>query len=282
MSIGQSPEPSSVRSAAYGLGIMSVMPLPELALMEEESHIDVHIRLADVCPPEMPQPASSWFGISESDGYLHWSDVGTFHVRNGSEIVVQKATDIPESELRLFLLGPALALLLHQRGLLVLHASAISIDGHAVAFLGAQGRGKSTLAGALYARGHNLVADDIVAVDLCYAAQPVVFPGFPQLKLWPEAVSEIGETPDRLRRLHGRYDKRAYPATRGFSTAPLPLRCLYVLDEGAEARIEDLSQHAAFVELIRHTYTARVLEANPDPSHFRQCAAVASTLPVAV
>jgi hypothetical protein len=52
------------------------------------------------------------------------------------------------------------------RGLDVLHASAVAIEGRAVAFLGASGAGKTTLAAHLAARGARLVTDDVLAVDL--------------------------------------------------------------------------------------------------------------------
>ena len=101
--------------------------------------------------------------------------------------------------LRLYLLGPALALLLHQRGFLVLHASAVSLDGGVVAFLGHSGHGKSTTAATLHARGAAIVADDVVAVDLGAPGGPAALPGFPLLKLWPDAVTALGENPRTCR-----------------------------------------------------------------------------------
>jgi hypothetical protein len=265
-----------MNGSAYGLGIISAVPLPEL--VHEDRHIDVRIRFGNVMCTECSCDNTRWFGITGNEGHLH-HQIGTFRVRNGDEITISPARDADESELRLFLLGPALALLLHQRGQLVLHASAISIGDQAVAFLGEHGWGKSTLAGALYARGHTIVADDVVAVHAA-DTQPTVYPGFPQLKLWPEAVRQIGGEPADLPRLHRRYEKRAYPAHRGFSTRPLPLRCIYVLAEDSQALVEDIATQASLVELIRHTYTTRVLETTPDPGHFRQCVSLASSIPV--
>ena len=52
------------------------------------------------------------------------------------------------------------------RGREVLHASAVALDGRAVAFLGASGVGKTSLAARLVARGAPLVTDDVLAVDV--------------------------------------------------------------------------------------------------------------------
>jgi serine kinase of HPr protein (carbohydrate metabolism regulator) len=65
--------------------------------------------------------------------------------------------------------------LLQQRGRLVLHASAVTVDLGVVAFMGGPGWGKSTMAAAMYARGHSIVADDVTAVR-ADKAHPVVHP----------------------------------------------------------------------------------------------------------
>ena len=259
---------------AYGLGIHSALLLPELVM--EEAEVIVHVRLGDTSPVDLADVRA----ITADEADLSWKDIGIFHVRRGNEIVINPAPGADESVLRLFTLGPVLALLLRQRGRLVLHGSAVSIDGEAVAFLGDQGWGKSTIAATLYARGHKLVADDVVALEMDGAGSPTLYPGFPRLKLWPDAVTMMGKTPDTLQRLHPRYEKRAYPAARGFSTKALSLRCVYILAQGTDAQVETLEPQAALAELIRHTYSAPSLDANRAPSHLRQCASLVGNVPI--
>lgn len=73
--------------------------------------------------------------------------------------------------------GALLAVRLMLHGRLVLHASAVRHDGHALAFVGASGMGKSTLAAALCGDGCDLIADDVLRVDLDDAGTPLVYPG---------------------------------------------------------------------------------------------------------
>ncbi|HVW41029.1 MAG TPA: hypothetical protein VHC18_06740 [Amycolatopsis sp.] len=61
--------------------------------------------------------------------------------------------------------GALLAVHLMLRHCLVLHASAVRLNGQAVAFVGASGMGKSTLATAMCGIGCDLVADDVLHVD---------------------------------------------------------------------------------------------------------------------
>lgn len=75
----------------------------------------------------------------------------------------------------------AVHLRLHQE--LVLHASGVCRDDRAVAFVGASGMGKSTLAAALCGAGCVLVSDDLLRVDLTDPAKVLVHPGSTENRL---------------------------------------------------------------------------------------------------
>ena len=68
--------------------------------------------------------------------------------------------------------GALLAVHLMLRHRLVLHASAVRLERQAVAFVGASGMGKSTLAAAMCGIGCELVADDVLHVDGALRVHP--------------------------------------------------------------------------------------------------------------
>lgn len=74
-------------------------------------------------------------------------------IDNGMRVTIEPSSDNPV-DIRALLMGPVQAILWHQRGLLPLHASAVSVNGKAIALAGPSGAGKSTLAAALAASGH--------------------------------------------------------------------------------------------------------------------------------
>jgi hypothetical protein len=74
--------------------------------------------------------------------------------------------DVDPDLLPIYLTGTVLAVVLMLRGHPVLHASAVEVDGKAVAFVGASGMGKSTLATAFCGQGAALITDDVLRVDL--------------------------------------------------------------------------------------------------------------------
>jgi hypothetical protein len=197
--------------------------------------------------------------MSAEEAYLLWDWVGAFWVRAGREIIIEPSTGVEERAIRLPLLGMVLGALLQQRGYLALHASAVALNGSVVAFLGRKGAGKSTMAAALYARGHHLVADDLVALYVNGSENPMALPGFPQLKLWPEAAAaSLGEDAETLPRLNADYEKRGRTTADRFSPSALPLRRMYLLAQSSDPGIEPLPPQEAIINLIGQSYAARV------------------------
>jgi hypothetical protein len=268
---------------AYGLGIQSALHLPELVPGMTAADVVVRMGRVDRVPSVEDGTGAGFWATTEEACHFQ-EDVGAFLVRGGREIIIDAAPGVEERVLRMSLLGPALGLLLHQKGRVVLHASAVEVADSAVAFMGARGWGKSALAAALYARGYRIVADDVTAIEVS-AGCPTVFPGFPQLKLWPEVVASLGEDPEALPRLHPLFEKRARYVSSGFSHRALPLRCIYVLAEGPAMEIEPIPPQERVIQLLRHWYGARfgdgLLQAEgAAPSHFLQCARFASTVTI--
>ena len=93
--------------------------------------------------------------------------------RGGRQAHVEADAAVAPGLLAEFLAGPVLAVLMEQRGAFVLHASAVEIDGAAVAFVAASGGGKSTTAGFFAARGHAVATDDLLPLFVSGPQDPV-------------------------------------------------------------------------------------------------------------
>ena len=273
--------------SAYGLTIQSALSLPELtpgAGAQSGSGDEVFVRFGPVDPiPSELNPDGFGFWSTDHEACHFLEKVGAFLVRGGREIVIDRAPGVEDRVLRLSLLGPVLALVLHQRGFLVMHASVVARDDDAVAFIGKNGWGKSTIAAALYTKGYDLVTDDVAAITIAQEGASIV-PGFPQVKLWPEAATLLGETPERLPLLHPGFDKRAWRTGRGFAAAPRRLRRIYALAAGPEQPAEPVPPREACFELLGHWYGHRfgrgLWQGAAAALRLRQCAAVADRVPM--
>ena len=129
---------------AYGLGIASCLPCPRLR--SGSGPPDVFVRCGSL-PDGLPGARSGGVCYQATSNQLLLSvpGVARFLVSDGREILVERAANADDDDVRLFLLGPALGALLQQRGLLVFEGSAIEASRGAVALLGHSGAGKSTI-----------------------------------------------------------------------------------------------------------------------------------------
>lgn len=267
---------------AYGLSIHSDLALPEL--VTETRNADVVFRFGKVngAGLELLDEARS-FKATPNEAYYYLEGVGKFLVCEGREVIVDPSSNAYERTVRLCLLGPIVALLLHQRGELVLHASTVDVGGNAISFMGGQGWGKSTLAAAVHVRGYGMLADDVTAIHMD-SSKPMAIPAYPQLKLWPNSIIALGHTPEALPVLHPDFTKRALRVTSGFAVMPSPLKRVYVIAAGPHVEVEPLSPQESLIELLRHSYAARfgnhLLEATGIATHFMHCARLAQNISV--
>lgn len=184
-----------------------------------------------------------------------------------------------------YLLGPVFGLLLRLRGVVCLHASAVSIEGRAVAFVGPPGAGKSTTAAACSKMGHSVLSDDIVAMEErqgCFYA----LAAHPQLRLWPESVKLLYGCAEALPRFNPECDKRGLrPGDLGtqFEDRALPLRAIYVLgDRRSDLTpfVERLGPKAALLSLLPGSYGNSILDREMRAREFEVLGRLVSTVSV--
>ncbi|AXV38897.1 hypothetical protein [Methanobacterium sp. BAmetb5] len=178
---------------AFGLEISSEIELP--GMMEGSDKPEVKIIRGEVDPLQVnkAEVEGDNYLVNGEDVYLWWDDIGKVKISEGELVTVESDKDLKSSDdLKIipFLLGPVMALLLHQRGFLVLHGSAVNTGTGAVAFLGHRGNGKSTTAIHLYVEGYPLIADDILAIKFDDEGLPLVYPGYPHVRLSDEATTK--------------------------------------------------------------------------------------------
>jgi hypothetical protein len=265
---------------AYGVTIQSEIDLPGLETSQDTP--EVIVRLGRVEKPPCSPDAQRAHFIDRQEMRVFWQGVGTFLVRLGREVIIQPEPATEDDVVRLFLLGPVLSILLNQRGFLVLHASVVKVGSAAVGFLGEKGWGKSTTAATLNARGHALVADDILAVLPGTLDAPMVQPGLPHFKLWPEAAAaSFGDDPNTLARLHSKVEKRIRVANRGVGRKPIPLSRIYVLDRGETLESIPMTPSRSLMALVQHTFLSKIIRPMGESGdNFRQCSRLVQSVPI--
>ena len=243
----------------FSLNIRSEIELPELFPAEFACSPDVVVRRGAMNKLGAGvRPSGDGLQIEVAEG-------AAFLVNEGRDIIVDADTAMPERNVRLILLGTAFGALLHQRGMLPLHANAIDVDGRAVAFMGEAGAGKSTLAAWFHGRGFSLIADDVCAVGFDETGAAFAAPGLPRLRLWLEALHTTGREPAGLERSYvnsgAGIDKFDVPmASDAVSGSNLALAGIYLLTRGEDFEIRELKGTEAADALFSNTYRGSLIE----------------------
>jgi hypothetical protein len=190
---------------------------------------DVVIRLGKV-PHSLQNPTGGGvlYQIEPRRFLLNVDHVARYLVSDGNEILIDPSPGSDLSSIKLFLFGAVFGALLHQRGILPLHGSAIVTHRGAVVFAGVSGSGKSTLACAFHQKGYLVLSDDICAISL--GESPVVISGNPFLMLWADALRELDV--DRVGLLPARpgIEKYILPLGEGFAAEAAALHAIYILE----------------------------------------------------
>lgn len=170
---------------------------------------------------------TTWYTAVETEsGYvLRFSECGEFVISADlSEVVVRRDADGRPDLLPILLAGTVSAFLLTLRGVSVLHASAVAVDGVGLAFVGRSGQGKSTLATLMCLAGAELVTDDVLAVDPGPPATCVG--GASELRLREAAAHLADAQPDRPSRMTA--DERRSFAPMSAPAGPLLLAAIII------------------------------------------------------
>ncbi len=175
--------------AFYGSRLRSEVPLslvPFCAIQQDPP--DMELKFGHV-PEFLPETvwSSPFVSIAANGSALvRAPSAGRFFVKDGREITLESASGSTALEIETFLMSAVAGIILHQRGVLPLHASCVEIDGIAIAVCGISGLGKSTLAAALVRQGAILISDDICPVWFSEGVA-VAMQGSTGLRLWPDS-----------------------------------------------------------------------------------------------
>jgi hypothetical protein len=269
-----------------GITFFSEIVLPELPLIQQQGATPhpVTIRLGEVSDrlPGAVELDPDCFATA-SQYLLRINGVGRYLVTNGREIVVSPEAGACPLDVRAWLLGTIFVVLCQQRGLLPLHASAVStepVNGRqgAIAFLARSGQGKSSLAAHLAQRGLRVLADDVCLIDPAPADNLMVIPSAPWLKLWRNSLQRLGRQAEGLERVFSEDDKYRLPLETAGKREPIrKLVFLEGNEESSSLRMEEVPPVKALPWLLNLTHQAYVLEATGQRQEsFLRCGRVLS------
>ncbi len=190
----------------YGLRIQSELPLTA-PVADESDEVNLIIRRGEGLPAAATAPPGEiWakadfgngFGVQltklKSGWSLFYPQTGEVRLSNDLRSATAHALPGKDAILPLLLIGSVPAWWLSLGGEAILHASAVAVGDEAVAFIGASGMGKSTLATLLCSAGASLITDDVLRLRPEGESFHCHW-GTGELRLRPNAASLAGKFP---------------------------------------------------------------------------------------
>ena len=198
----------------HGLLVRSDLALEEPTVDSDSYDIEVRLgparHVPDASPPgeavvQLASHDRTFYSASRNaEGYvLRFPELCDFAISpDCRSIVCHPHLGTETGLIPILIRGTLVSLVLNLQGHHVLHASAVAVNGRAIAFAGAAGMGKSTCAALLCSVGGHLVSDDVLRVRLDPAW---CFRGASAIRIRPAAADvvdmfevrpEVRETPD--------------------------------------------------------------------------------------
>jgi hypothetical protein len=222
----------------------------------------------------------SAYGVKElsykkrKDGHLlRFPALADFYISFSAKVMhCHPAPGVPLTTVRHLLLDQALPRCLAQRGMVMLHASAVSLPQGLVLFIGRTGEGKSTLAGYFHQAGNAAVSDDCVRI-LEDQGTVRAIPSYSGLRFWEDSRQILFPSlQGTLPTAH--YSSKARVQVNHLKINPLcddsqngyPVLAVIILSskrEGSEARevqLAELPRRQAFIEMMKQTFQLDVTD----------------------
>ncbi len=164
---------------------------------------------------------------------------------------------------------PLLAVL---RGREVLHASAVALDDKVIALVGGSGAGKTSLALQMVARGAELFADDVLALEL-RDGEVVAHPGAGVVNLSPGERGRLNGMIDESQ-VAGQ-DEQGMRVVVERETRTLGLAAVYFIERPDVAESVNFERLDSSDRVLGATFNLSILDAERLRTHLEVCAEVA-------
>jgi hypothetical protein len=214
-----------------------------------------------------------------ASGYLlRFPDQTDFLIsEDGLDIRCHPAANATRDTVEHYYRDQVLPRVLSHQGHTMVHASAVSIDDHAVAFIGETGCGKSTLAAAFGQCGTPMLADDCIQLNL-ENGHVTATPFDTGARLWPDSLQALFETTPALSPMAYYSSKKRLTSGGKVIDTPLPIKAVFFLEapdacrNNRQINISPITKQNALMNLIKQSFQLDVTDQQKNTALFNRLA----------
>ncbi len=214
---------------------------------------------------------------------LRFPELADFEVSgDGTRVIAIPFEAIDDATLEHLYINQVQPLALSRQGQPAFHASAVSMSGTAVAFIGRTGLGKSTLAASFALDGTPFLTDDSLIIDET-GDTIAVRPSHASLRLWEDSVEAIAGAGHKSADAVSFTSKTRLLAGDALAHVdrPVPVRAAYLLcNEFVESvRFEELEGAARHMAWVENSFLLDIQDRESLSRHFDWTHRISSKIP---
>lgn len=261
----------------YGLKIKTDFEIPEL-LKSNDVNYEINI-CTGITPINVLKSIEQGINI-----YLNYKEiwfnikyVGTFLIYNGNTIIVDKDKNADIEDIKAYLLGTALGMILFQRNTLAIHGGTIVINNKTLTIIGEPGAGKSTLTTALRLNNHLFMADDVSVINDNFMMNS----SYPQQKLCKDTMLKLGYSLNQFKKIDDDREKYKIPVKEDFVSRPVKIGaiCEIKIGDNSKVEIEEINGKEKLLILLNNIYRIELIKKSGiQPEYFKKCLEIAQNI----
>ncbi|OOM09345.1 hypothetical protein [Clostridium saccharobutylicum] len=263
----------------YGLKIKSDIEFPELL---ESNDVNYEINICIGITPSnvldsIKQGRNLYLSSNCKEIWFNIKSVGTYLIYNGNTIVVDKNANADIEDLKAYLLGTALGMVLFQRNTLAIHGGTIVVNNKTLTIVGYSGVGKSTLTTALRLNKYLFMADDISTINDNFTINS----SYPQQKLCKDTMLRLGYELNKFKKIDDDREKYKIPVRKDFISKPVKMGaiCEIKIRNNPKVEIEEIKGREKLIILINNIYRIELIRKNGmPPEYFKKCLQIAQNI----
>ena len=266
----------------YGLNIESTVEICELEVINKDCSIDARLYYGEVDDDiKLSIKNGHNTGYDKDSMWFNIEVVAIYHIYGGDTILIQPYDNSSFNQIKLYILGSVMGMLLLQKNIVAIHGGGIVINGKGCIFTGEKGAGKSTITTALRKKGYKFLADDVCSIA---DDNNLINYGFPYQKICEDAMLQLGYNIDEFVPFRGDLDINKYmvPAFDDFTKQDVQLNTIFEISVGEvnKVEIEEIKGAHKINKLIDNIFRVEVIgySGGMDGLYFKKCLNIAKNI----
>lgn len=271
----------------YGLAIESELLIDELIVLDtrERENIDVKISFKEVKPKIKEMINNGEIAMYEYDNmWFYIKDTAIFHIANGTNVCIEPCKEANYENIKIYILGAVLGMILLQKNIIALHGGGIFINNKGCIFTGKKGAGKSTITTSLGKRGYKFISDDVCAIRKDNMNLYKICRGFAYHKLREDTMTNLGYDILNSKKFTSddKIKKYIVPALNEFVNYDVPFEYIFEIcvNNVDEVQIEEIIGINKLDSMISNIFKIDMLyrAGGIQPSYFKKCVEIVKNI----